>query len=145
MVEAKTGYIDIMLVLGTIVIGAREVPRAVGFWCAALDLVATSPYGENDFTNLCTSGGDARLSIQRSDHDPEAQPRLHLDLYARDRHDQGHEVERLISLGASRARWQYPEDADFVVLLDTEGNAFCVVDNSRAPAQFQLSMQDRHM
>ncbi|WP_315974186.1 hypothetical protein [Rhodococcus sp. T9N] len=47
-----------------------------------------------------------------------------------------------MSLGATRARWWYPENADFIVLLDTEGNAFCIVDNSHAPPQFQLSFQD---
>jgi len=36
-------------------------------------------------------------------------------------------VGRLIALGAKRAEWTYPEDADFVVLADTEGNLFCVI------------------
>jgi len=29
--------------------------------------------------------------------------------------------------GARRVEWTYPEDADFVVLADTEGNLFCVI------------------
>jgi hypothetical protein len=38
-------------------------------------------------------------------------------------------VERLVSLGARRVEdWEYPEDADFVVLADPDGNLFCVVD-----------------
>ena len=37
------------------------------------------------------------------------------------------EVERLLALGAKRVEWTYPEDADFVVLADTEGNLFCVI------------------
>ena len=37
------------------------------------------------------------------------------------------EVDRLIALGATRVDWDYPEDADFVVLADTEGNLFCVI------------------
>jgi hypothetical protein len=41
--------------------------------------------------------------------------------------DQQTEVERLISLGATRVDWDYPPDADFVVLADTEGNVFCVI------------------
>jgi catechol 2,3-dioxygenase-like lactoylglutathione lyase family enzyme len=42
------------------------------------------------------------------------------------------EVERLIALGAERVDWDlYPEDPDFVVLADPEGNRFCVVDTSR--------------
>jgi hypothetical protein len=42
--------------------------------------------------------------------------------------DQAAEVERLVSLGAERVDWDlYPEDPDFVVLADTEGNRFCVI------------------
>lgn len=52
-------------------------------------------------------------------------PRIHLDLYA---DNQEAEAERLISLGASRVDWDlYPEDPDFVVLADPDGNRFCVV------------------
>ena len=27
--------------------------------------------------------------------------------------------------------WVYPDDADFIVLADTEGNLFCVIDAGR--------------
>ena len=37
------------------------------------------------------------------------------------------EVERLLNLGASRKQWNYPKDADYVVLQDPDGNPFCVV------------------
>ncbi|MBA3310529.1 MAG: VOC family protein, partial [Nocardioidaceae bacterium] len=54
--------------------------------------------------------------------------RTHLDLWVdRQGSDLQTEVERLISLGARRVDWDYPEDADFVVLADTEGNVFCVI------------------
>ncbi|MGH3097804.1 MAG: VOC family protein [Streptosporangiales bacterium] len=33
-----------------------------------------------------------------------------------------------VALGAKRVEWDYPDDADFVVLADTEGNLFCVVN-----------------
>ena len=58
-------------------------------------------------------------------------PRIHLDLYAGDAADQEAEVARLISLGAARVDWDsYPDDADFVVLADPEGNRFCVIDTA---------------
>ena len=50
--------------------------------------------------------------------------RTHLDLSVADPAEQQAEVERLISLGARRVAWDY---ADHVVLLDPEGNLFCVV------------------
>lgn len=59
-------------------------------------------------------------------------PRVHLDLYAGDAADQAAEVERLVGLGATRVdRDRYPDDPDFVVLADPEGNRFCVIDTSR--------------
>jgi catechol 2,3-dioxygenase-like lactoylglutathione lyase family enzyme len=42
------------------------------------------------------------------------------------------EIERLLSLGAQRVDWDLsPEDPDFTVLADPEGNRFCVIDTSR--------------
>nr|WP_246654634.1 VOC family protein [Rhizobium laguerreae] len=62
------------------------------------------------------------------DHDrfirPTTHQRHHLDLYAS---DQQAEVERLLSLGAQRVDWRYPEGADYIVLADPDGNRFCVV------------------
>ncbi|WP_239154283.1 VOC family protein [Amycolatopsis sp. FDAARGOS 1241] len=56
-------------------------------------------------------------------------PRIHLDLYAGDAADQAAEVERLVSLGARVVGWDLnPDDAYFVVLADTDGNRFCVID-----------------
>ncbi len=50
--------------------------------------------------------------------------RHHLDLFT---NDQAREVERLLSLGATRVDWTYPPGADYVVLADPDGNTFCVV------------------
>ena len=45
--------------------------------------------------------------------------------------DQAAQIERLVALGATRLDWdRYSPDPDFVVLADTEGNAFCVIDTS---------------
>ena len=33
-------------------------------------------------------------------------------------------------MGASMRRWdRFPDDPDFIVLADTEGNRFCIVDH----------------
>ena len=43
--------------------------------------------------------------------------------------DQAAEVERLVSQGATRVEWPLDQpNPDFVVLADTEGNRFCVID-----------------
>ncbi len=51
--------------------------------------------------------------------------RLHLDLRPV---DQGREVERLVSLGASRVSVGQTPEATWVVLADPEGNEFCVLE-----------------
>jgi hypothetical protein len=56
---------------------------------------------------------------------------MHLDLFAEDTAAQVEEVERLVGLGATRVDWDlYPDDPDFIVLADPEGNLFCVIDES---------------
>ncbi|MEU1949831.1 VOC family protein, partial [Streptomyces sp. NPDC020125] len=71
-------------------------------------------------------------SLGRSETPVQGRPRVHLDLYAGDAADQATEVERLMSLGARRVRWElYPPNADFIVLADPDGNRFCVIDTGR--------------
>jgi acyl-CoA thioester hydrolase len=56
---------------------------------------------------------------------------MHLDLHTDSAQEQQAEVERLVSLGATRVDWAYPDGARFVVLADPEGNLFCVVNTGR--------------
>ncbi|MET0304263.1 MAG: VOC family protein, partial [Microbacteriaceae bacterium] len=70
----------------------------------------------------------ASLALSVTGYPHSYPPRIHLDLYA---DDQAAEIERLLGLGARRIDWDdYPDDADWIVLEDTEGNRFCVVDTS---------------
>jgi hypothetical protein len=123
-----------MLAVGSVVMGASDVRRAAAFWMAALGYVPRDADVEDDWVVLIPPGDAAgpRLSLGRSETPVQDHPRVHLDLYAGDAADQQAEVERLVSLGATRVAWDlYPEDADFVVLADTEGNRFCVIDTGR--------------
>ncbi|HEX9855948.1 MAG TPA: VOC family protein [Acidimicrobiia bacterium] len=120
-----------MLSVGTVVMGVEELPRAVAFWTKALDYVpkrAIEPGA--DFAILVPAKGPgAHLALDVSETPVQQYPRIHLDLYAGDAADQAAEVERLVSLGATRVDWdRYPDDPDFIVLADTEGNRFCVID-----------------
>jgi predicted enzyme related to lactoylglutathione lyase len=113
--------------VGSVVLGVSDVRRAMGFWCRALDYV---PRNEPDDTWVVltpASGQGPNISLGLSETPVQARPRIHLDLYTA---DQAGEVERLLGLGATRVDWpDYPEGADFVVLADTEGNRFCVIDH----------------
>lgn len=120
------------LYIGSIVVHVTDFPRAVAFWSAALGYVVR---GQNDA--VIDPGADwvvltdprrrwANLSLQ---HDPEPRQerqRMHLDLYTE---DQAAEVARLAALGATRAPRNYEGDEDFVVLVDPDGNEFCVVQS----------------
>ncbi|MDB5067001.1 MAG: glyoxalase [Chloroflexi bacterium] len=117
------------LTIGSTVVGVDDMARAKAFWMAALDY---APRHEPDDTWVILvprEGAGAQLALALSETPVQDHPRLHLDLYAP---DQAAEVERLIGLGATRVEdWDgYREDSDFVVLEDTEGNRFCVVDTS---------------
>lgn len=73
-------------------------------------------------------GSGVGLALGRSDTPVQEVPRVHLDLYTA---EQDAEADRLIALGAVRVDWDlYPDDPDFVVLADPEGNRFCVIDTA---------------
>lgn len=117
-----------MLTIGSTVLGVNDVARATAFWHAALGYVPREPGDETWVTLVPASGPGAQLALMLSVTPAQDRPRIHLDLYADDR---AAEVERLVSLGARRVDWDlYPEDADFVVLADPDGNRFCVIDKS---------------
>jgi catechol 2,3-dioxygenase-like lactoylglutathione lyase family enzyme len=124
-----------MLRLGTIVLGADEVDRACAFWAEVLGYdVVTFPGAADGFTILVPPDRvGTRFAVHRSVTPVQDRPRIHLDLVVDDAAEQSSEVERLLGLGAIRVDWEYPDDPDFVVLADTEGNPFCVVDAGHSP------------
>jgi predicted enzyme related to lactoylglutathione lyase len=122
-----------MMRLGTVVMGAEDVDRAVAFWSQAMHYQAVRfPDSGNQFTILVPASGEGtRIALQQADTPPQEHPRVHLDLIVDSAAEQNAEIERLVGLGATRVPWDlYPPDPDFVVLADTEGNRFCVVDTS---------------
>ncbi|MEA2615131.1 MAG: hypothetical protein QOE72_914 [Chloroflexota bacterium] len=117
------------LTIGSTVVGVGDVARAAAFWMSALDYVPRDEPDDTWVILVPREGAGAQLALALSETPVQDHPRLHLDLYAP---DQAAEVERLIGLGATRVDdWDgYREDSDFVVMEDTEGNRFCVVDTS---------------
>ncbi|GAA3004857.1 putative enzyme related to lactoylglutathione lyase [Streptomyces sp. KhCrAH-43] len=114
--------------IGTVVMGASDVARAAAFWKAALGYVEREPATEDWVVLVPAEGPGVGLSLGRSDSPVQEVPRVHLDLYTE---EQDAEVARLLALGAAEADWElYPEDPDFVVLADPEGNRFCVIDTT---------------
>ena len=122
----------VVLRLGTIVLGADDVDRAVAFWADVFGYeVVRFPDSDDDFTILVPPDRvGTRIALQRSITPVQERPRVHLDLVVDSAAEQSAEIDRLVELGATRVSWDYPGDPDFVVLADTEGNRFCVVDAS---------------
>ena len=111
-----------MLEIGSIVWGVKDVNRAIEFWSQALNYKLKYP-AEEDWAILVPKEGEGiQMSITKITS--EKAKRHHIDLFA---DDQQKEVERLLSIGATRKQWIYPDDADYVVLNDPDGNPFCVV------------------
>jgi len=110
-----------MVRLGAVVMNVRDVEVAGRFWSAALGY-AGQPH--NPAYLVPEDGIGPRLHLDEDD-------RTHLDLWVDSGEEQLAEVDRLIALGATRVDWEYPDDADFVVLADPNGTLFCIVDVSR--------------
>jgi catechol 2,3-dioxygenase-like lactoylglutathione lyase family enzyme len=121
-----------MLSFGVVVLGVTDVRRAAEFWSAALGYEPREDGFGGWATVLVPPGGSgAAIALQRSQTPPEDHPRQHLDLHVADAAEQESEAARLVSLGAERVNWDlYPDDPDFVVLADPDGNRFCIVDLS---------------
>jgi catechol 2,3-dioxygenase-like lactoylglutathione lyase family enzyme len=114
-----------MLSVGSIVWGVEDVPRAIEFWCAALDYEPREAPGPDWAVLVPRQGTGAQVALDLADTPAASgRPRHHLDLYA---DNQAKEVERLLALGAKRVARDYPPDADFIVLADPDGNRFCVI------------------
>ncbi|TDD20158.1 VOC family protein [Kribbella turkmenica] len=113
--------------LATIVVNALDMDRAADFWSATLGYRRPDRIGPTDqFAKLTDPAGSGpAVLIQRAEEIPAVPAPVHIDLYTskRDEH-----VDRVVALGATRADdWQYPDEHEFVVLRDTEGNEFCVI------------------
>ena len=108
-----------MAQIGSLVLNVTDIDRAAAFWRSALGYVPRG--GDNPGALVSQRGEGPALLLDETD-------RTHLDLHVAGEKEQRAEVGRLISLGARRVDWAYPDGAHFVVLADTEGNLFCVVN-----------------
>ncbi len=82
----------------------------------------------NDWIVLCDPNGHGpNISFQARYRRGWRRSWLHLDLYT---DCQEEEVRRLLTIGAKEYPWRYPQNADYVVLQDPDGNLFCIVQKS---------------
>ena len=115
--------------VATVVVNVQDMERAVAFWEAALGYQRREADWDPAFMMLVDpQRRRLPVSLQITDTEPQEPVRVHLDLYT---DEQERQVQRLVQLGATVVdEWPYPEDADFVVLRDPDGNEFCVIDHA---------------
>ena len=110
--------------LGSIVIHCFEFDKMITFWQKALYYIPRGAISDGWGVLMDPKGKGPNISFQKRDHKKTERDWKHFDLYT---NDQNKEVERLINIGAKKYSWRYPENADYVVLEDPEGNLFCVI------------------
>jgi catechol 2,3-dioxygenase-like lactoylglutathione lyase family enzyme len=113
--------------IGSIVIRCRRFDEMLAFWQAALGYVMRAPPKDGWVILTDPTGKGPNISLDQVEQPPPLgeTSRVHLDFYTDD--GEG-EVERLLALGATRYERETSPDDDFVVLVDPDGNRFCVVD-----------------
>lgn len=120
-----------------IVIDCRHPAALARFWAGALEGYAVRGYDEAEIARLASlgrtpetdpsvmvDGPGPMLCFQEAAAEAAAGGRLHLDIVGGPR---AAEVERLLALGA-RVRDVHEQ---YTVMLDPEGNRFCVQDPRR--------------
>ncbi|MGK9168141.1 hypothetical protein KXR53_17660 [Inquilinus limosus] len=120
--------------LREIVFDCRSAPTLARFWAAALDGYAVRAYDQAEIERLAAlgltpetdptvmvDGPGPSLCFQQVPERRYDNNRIHLDIAAADR---AAEVRRLLALGAKVQR----EADGYTVMLDPEGNQFCVVE-----------------
>lgn len=100
--------------IGLVSLRVGDLDRAARFWTRALGYVRR---GGGSASLVPPDGHGTPLTLDTDD-------RTHLDLFVPDEATQQAEVERLLSLGATRVDWPR---VTHVVLSDPDGNLFCVV------------------
>lgn len=115
-----------MLKIVSIVIRVDDLPAQSRFWQAALDYIERDPADEDWVVLKPRDAETPCIALDAHHSERVLPPRIHLDIYAEDRDA---EVRRLAQLGAREVHWdRLPDDADYVIMEDPEGNRFCIVD-----------------
>jgi predicted enzyme related to lactoylglutathione lyase len=115
------------LTIGSIVIHCFEFNRMIDFWKNALHYRLREPPSDDWAVLTDPQGKGPNLSFQKREKKRARRNWTHLDLYTNNQSD---EVEKLLKAGAKKYPWRYPENADYIVLEDPDGNLFCVVQKN---------------
>ncbi|KAB8188674.1 VOC family protein [Nonomuraea phyllanthi] len=122
-----------MIEIHAVTIDAADPHKIASWWSEATGL----PLGEGDQPGddevMLRTKQDPFLLFIRVPEGKSVKNRVHLDVNGTDGRTRDQEVERLVGLGATIADdMRNPDGTGWVVMLDPEGNEFCVC---RSPAE----------
>lgn len=114
--------------ISELVLGCRDPEALARFWCEVLDFVVLDRDDESVEIGARAGFGGPQPTIilLRQDEPEPRRSRLHVDVNATDR-DQDAELERLLALGARPADIGQTGHEAWHVLVDPEGNEFCLL------------------
>jgi hypothetical protein len=118
-----------------LVVDSRDPESLAAFWAAVLHyrVLGREDDGSVEIGPEVGFGGAAPTLVFGPVLDPTpGKRRLHIDLNATDR-DQDAELDRLLSLGATRADVGQTGEEGWHVLADPEGNEFCLLKRRLDP------------
>lgn len=108
--------------MGMITIDCADPRGLARFWTAALGTTVAQDY-EGEFLILAPAEGGLPLALQRVPEPRAGKNRAHVDFGYEDREA---EVKRLVELGAKEVGRHEVPGLAWTVLVDPEGNEFCV-------------------
>ncbi|GAA1707404.1 VOC family protein [Fodinicola feengrottensis] len=108
-----------------VTIDCEDPQRLAGFWAPALDLQVLGDYGE--FVLLGREGAAVNLGLQKVPEPRTGKNRVHVDLGGEPRAEA---TERLVALGATYKTEYRQPGLRWSVLVDPEGNEFCIGEHS---------------
>jgi catechol 2,3-dioxygenase-like lactoylglutathione lyase family enzyme len=115
--------------LSELVLECRDPEVLARFWCDVLDFVVLERDDDGSVEigpRHGFGGAQPTLVLIPTDAPNEGKSRLHIDVNATDR-DQDGELERLLGLGARPADVGQTGEESWHVLADPEGNEFCLL------------------
>jgi catechol 2,3-dioxygenase-like lactoylglutathione lyase family enzyme len=112
------------LTLDTITFDCADPKALAAFWAAALGMVVEDEDDEGAFV-LDPTGERKRLFFQKVPEPKAVKDRIHLDV--RPSGSMAAEVARLKELGATEDGLVEVENSFWTIMLDPEGNEFCVL------------------
>ncbi len=109
-----------------IVIDSHDLPALSDFWAAALDWLVLSTREQEIIVGSSPDAPIGLCFMPAGGRHKTVKNRVHLDLTTT-ADDRDAEIERLLTLGASRVDVGQTGKESWDVLADPEGNEFCVV------------------